>query len=191
MMKGKIRFTKRGILLGVISALLFTIGWLMIGAGIRGLVDFGTGEVVTSMRVWVILAIFLISLSPVIIRNDLKKRILSFILIFVGLIVIALVIGSFLGVFDAASGDTFSVASPWLMFDTSMTAVADLTVGMNMKLIADSIYYMVPSVAFFVLVFQIIYSGEGDEFAKALIEGIAVCIFMWIYSTISGMPIYL
>jgi len=191
-MRGKIRFTKKGILYGLLSALLFTVGILMIGSGIRGFIDFGTGEVrLISIRIWVILAIFLISLSPVIIRNDLRGKILSFLTIFIGLIVIALIIGSFLGVLDAAGGGTFSVASPFLMFDVSMTAVADLTVGMNMKLIADSIYYMVPSVAFFVLVFQIIYSGEGDEFAKALIEGIAVCIFMWIYSTVSGMPMYL
>lgn len=191
--KGKrLQFTKSGFVLSVISSLLFSLGLIMIFAGLQGLVDFGTGEARSwSIRAWILLALFLMSSTFFFIRNRWKTRILSFSIMFFPAVIVSFALGSYLGIMDALSGGQFSVGLPWILFDVSMTAVGDLTVGMNIKLIADSIYYLVPSVTFAVMVFQIFYSGEGDEFTKALIEAVVVIIIMWMYSTVSGMPIYI
>ena len=178
---------------GISASLLSISGLLMLWFGISGLIDFGTGtDRLTSLRVWVLLAIFLFSLAQAIIFDSIQKKAFAFIGTFIAILLVAFVLGGVLGIMDASStGSNFYVGSFWLVFDTSMTAVGDLTVGMNIKLIADSIYYFVPGVAFFIIVFQLLYSGEADEFAKALIEGIAVAIFMIIYSLVSGMPTYI
>lgn len=150
-------------------------------------------------RILFCIGIGLCSATPLVITGVSKKtRGLFALILFICLFVFFFVVGGFNGTqFNAllnpigstigATGpvESYNGSNAWVAFDVNTSAVADLTVGLNIKLISDSITYFVPSFTLFIIVIQILYAGEGG-FVPAVIEGFVLLLFIALYNFIGG-----
>lgn len=174
------------------------IGMLMLWFGFSGKIPFGeygSAEYFMGLRIWIIIAIFFFVTSQLFIGKNWKRRIVATVVTFIGILLMLFITGSYFGLMNVTSGtpDAFNppMSAYSFLFAVSTSAYADLTVGLNMKLVSDSICYMVPTFVFLVLIVQMLYAGEADEFIKAFIEGVMVIIFILLYSLVGGVPVYL
>lgn len=120
--------------------------------------------------------------------SDKKTRFLFFTILFIMLTLFFFLVGAYNGTqFNALMGEdtveSYDGTRIWWAFDVHTSAVADLTVGLNIKLIADSITYFVPSFTLFIIVVQILYAGEG-AFIPAVIEAFVLLLIIAIYNFI-------
>jgi hypothetical protein len=165
---------------------------LMMYWAASGQINFGTGvQEQLGQRLWFLGATLFFSLTQLLVWSDWKKRISFTIMYFVVISLVFIVIGMDQGQMSADStGSPVSFGqSIWIAFDVNTSAQADLSLGINARLVADAITVLIPSVVFMICLFQMLYAGEADEFIKAFMEGIACVIFIWIYSTTGLMPI--
>ena len=183
---------RRNLLTTAITLVITFFSLLLMYWAASGQINFGTGVAETiSQRVWFLGAAFLFSLSQMFVWSGWKKRISFTLIYFVLISVVFIVIGIDQGQMSAdASGAPLSFGqSIWIAFDVNTAAQADLSLGINARLVADAITVLIPSVVFMICLFQMLYAGEADEFIKAFMEGIACVIFIWIYSTTGLMAI--
>lgn len=181
---------KRNVMECILSTGLPIMGMLMLWVGFSGAIDFGTGVVATfNSMLYMFLAIGAFALSQLFIGKTWKRRIWAAIAVFVISTVLLIVFGVFTGVMSASeAGGQYSFSNTFVMFDVHTVASADLTFGLNAKLVADSINILIPAVTLTIIIFQILYAGESDEFIKAFIEAFALLMVIMAYTLIGGIP---
>lgn len=168
----------------------FIVGMAMIWFGFSGNIDFGNNSI--NSIIYMIVAIALISGSQFFVNSSLKTRVWTTISLFVACTIGLIVLGTVMGIFSAVdSGTVFSGYNMFIAFDVNMVASGDIGMGLNAKLIADSICTLIPSFTLVIIIFQLLYSDGTGEFIKALIEGFAIILFFIAYSIVGGVPVSL
>jgi hypothetical protein len=175
----------------VAPAILWSLAFLIFVATYWGWIDFGGNAMNQRIILFIGLAVF--SLSHLFAGGEkigMNTRLKIALGSFIFGVAVFFVWGGNVAVNDAiASQSTINYNNFWVAFDINTDATAELTIGLNAKLIADTVCTIVPAVTFMVLIFQMIYAGESDEFIKAFLEGIAVVIFMLVYHLVGGAPL--
>lgn len=191
-MKYRINNTRWTIIEGIVIMIFTLTGFSMLLSAFNGSVNFGTGEsYYFNLRVWIFGAVIVLSLTHLFLGSKWKIRIIGFVASIAAIYGAFLVFGGVWGFMDAANTGVFKANSFWILFSVSTSAYADLTVGLNAKLIADSICYLIPAFTLVIIIFQMLYAGEADEFIKAFIEGLAIIIFLIAYSLVGGVQVAL
>lgn len=172
---------------------LFFLGFFMLIWGFSGKINFGPyGDVSHfNARIYMILTLAVLSSTHLFVATNWKRRILGFLAIFIGSVLILIGLGSYYGFLSATeSGNGILYFSNiFIPFSVDMVAVGDLTVGLNIKLITDSCIYFIHGMIIFILVIQIIYAEGSGEFIKAMLEAICVAVVMIIFGSGGGIGI--
>lgn len=164
----------------------------MLWYGFSGAIDFGTGDAYfVNIRIWIFIIIGIFAVSHLFFGKNWKIRIYAALVSFGGVYVGFMALSATFGMFDAMNTGVFRADTFWILFSMNTSAYADLTVGLNAKLIADSICYLIPAFTLVIIIFQMLYAGEADEFIKAFIEGLAIIIFLIAYSLVGGVQVAL
>lgn len=158
-------------------------GDIVFNDSIYGIISF-------NVRTWVILSIALFSCSQLFIGKTYRRRILATLALFFGITLVFLVIGGAYGFMNAAGSGVFEPTSFWIIFNSfgGLKMYADIKPGLQVKTIVDFILYALPSVALLILIVQMLLAGDAHEFIKAFLEGVAVVIFIVLYTLVGGVP---
>ena len=181
----------RNVIECILSTGLPILGMLMLWFGLSGAIDFGTGPGRTFNSIlYMFAAIAMFALSQLFIGNTWKRRIWCTIAVFVGGVIMLIALGTFSGMMSASeAGVQYNFSNMFAMLDVHTIATADLSAGLNAKLIADSICTLIPALTLAIIIFQILYAGESDEFIKAFIEAWALLMIIIAYNLVGGIAI--
>ncbi|MGQ4875995.1 MAG: hypothetical protein ACP6IY_18160 [Promethearchaeia archaeon] len=162
----KIVFTKKGFIEAIIGIIFLCIGmWILLWTySALNNVDFAGN--VWNRRIYTFIAIGFFSAGFAMTWNGYRK-LMWFCLTFIFLTITLLLLGGIIA-FDAATNPDPN--NFWVAFDTGWTDI-----GLGIKLIGDAVKNIVPIALLCLIIYQVLYSGEGDENLKALLEG-AVCL---------------
>lgn len=162
-------------------------GFWILTATMFNWIDFGASDfAVWNRRILIFTSIAMIALGTAISYPTSKAKnpaikIWVFALTFIVLSTVMFAIGGLAGYFSVlesgATDETLDARSIWIAYDLS-----DIGLGINIRLITDSVAYAFPVVVIALTIVQLYYAGEADEYLKAVLEGVVGMGFLIVYA---------